>query len=56
MGCDCCKEIAPADYHKDSYEKISKLEALEWNTDSKAWQQASSANTISKIFGFTTFS
>lgn len=41
------QEVAPADYHKDSYEKISKLEALEWNTDSKAWQQASSANTIS---------
>lgn len=41
------QKVAPADYHKDSSDKISKLVALEWNTDSKAWKQASSANTMS---------
>lgn len=40
-------KIVPQEYHKDAFEKIEKLEAKAWNTDSKAWKQASTANTVS---------
>lgn len=41
------QKIVPSDYHKDSSEKIEELTAVAWNTDAKAWKQASSANSIS---------
>jgi len=41
------QKIVPSDYYKDSSEKIEELTSIAWNTDSKAWQQASSANTVS---------
>ena len=41
------QKIVPSEYYKDSSEKIEGLLAVEWNTDSKAWKQASSSNTVS---------
>ncbi|MCQ2058619.1 MAG: hypothetical protein MJY71_02155 [Bacteroidaceae bacterium] len=37
----------PSDYIKDAKEKQEQIENLAWNTDSKAWQQATKANTLS---------
>lgn len=46
-GWEMYQKVVPPDYYKDSSEKIEELTAIEWNSDSKAWKQASSSNTIS---------
>lgn len=46
-GWEMYQKLVPPDYFKDSSEKIEELTAIEWNTDSKAWKQASSSDTVS---------
>lgn len=40
------KDSVPTKFHADSNEKIDSLKNLLWNTDEKAWQQATTLNTI----------
>ena len=41
------RAMVPSSYYKDSQTKLEEIENLEWNTEAKAWKQASKENTIS---------
>ena len=41
------QKIVPTDYFKDSDNKIETIENLAWNTEPKAWKQATSENSLS---------
>lgn len=47
LGWKQYQSVVPTDYFKDSDEKIEEIENKAWNTESKAWKQAISENSIS---------
>lgn len=47
LGWKQYQRVVPTNYFRDSNEKIEEIENQAWNTESKAWKQAISENSIS---------
>ena len=41
------QRVVPSSYYRDSEEKIEEIESQAWNTEPKAWQQATAENSLS---------